>query len=134
MNTTRLFTGAYVEKLGDFGIQKNTLAPAAGRLVLPWQRSNTPGYALGGTKFDLTTWDEAYFARLIDFVAEAQRQGIIVEINLFSAHYGDGWKYSAFKPKNNVNRTDSVISTMVNTLQNGSKGIRSGTSAKSCGG
>lgn len=30
MNTTRLFTGAYVEKLGDFGIQKNTLAPAAG--------------------------------------------------------------------------------------------------------
>ena len=119
MNTTRLFTGAYVEKLGDFGIQKNTLAPAAGRLVLPWQRSNTPGYALGGNKFDLANWDEAYFTRLTDFVAEAQRNGIIVEVNLFSAHYGDGWKYSAFNPKNNVNSTDSVKSTAVNTLQNG---------------
>ena len=40
LNTTRLFTGAYVEKLGDFGIQKNTLAPQAGRLVLPWARSS----------------------------------------------------------------------------------------------
>jgi Cellulase (glycosyl hydrolase family 5) len=119
MNTTRLFTGAYVEKLGDFGIQKNTLAPAAGRLVLPWQRSTTPGYALGGNKFDLTSWNEAYFTRLADFIAEAQRRGIIVEVNLFSAHYGDGWKYSAFNPKNNVNRTDSIMSTAVNTLQNG---------------
>lgn len=119
MNTTRLFTGAYVEKLGDFGIQKNTLAPASGKLVLPWQRSNEPGYALGGNKFDLNTWDEAYFKRLTSFMAEARRQGVIVEVNLFSAHYGDGWKYSAFNPKNNVNNTDSAVSTAVNTLQNG---------------
>ncbi len=119
MNTTRLFTGAYIEKLGDFGIAKNTLAPVAGRLVLPWQRSATVGYALGGTKFDLTKWDDAYFNRLRDFVIEARQNGVIVEVNLFSAHYADGWKYSAFNPKNNVNKTDSIASSLVNTLQNG---------------
>ena len=119
MNTTRLFTGAYIEKLGDFGIQKNTLAPASGRLLLPWKRSTTSGYALGGNRFDLAQWDDAYFARLSDFMTQAQQQGIIVEINLFSAHYADGWKYSAFNPKNNVNQTDSVASALVNTLQNG---------------
>ncbi len=96
LNTTRLFMGAYVEKLGDFGIQKNTLAPQAGRLVLPWTRSTEPGYALGGNKFDLSRWDDAYFARLRDFMAEARRQGIIVEITLFSSYYGTGWPYSAF--------------------------------------
>jgi hypothetical protein len=119
MNTTRLFTGAYVEKLGDFGIQKNTLAPAAGRLVLPWQRSNVLGYVLGGNKFDLSAWDEAYFTRLTEFMTEARQQGIIVEANLFSSHYGNGWRYSAFNPANNVNRTDSVVSAAVNTLKNG---------------
>ncbi len=119
MNTTRLFTGAYIEKLGDFGIQKNTLAPAEGRLLLPWKRSTTPGYALGGPKFDLSQWDDAYFTRLADFMAEARQRGIIVEVNLFSAHYADGWKYSALNPKNNVNQTDSIRSGLVNTLQNG---------------
>lgn len=103
MNTTRLFAGAYVEKLGDFDIVKNTLAPAPGRLLLPWKRSAVAGYALGGTKFDLSQWDNAYFARLTDFMTEAQKQGIIVEVNLFSSHYADGWKYSAFNPQNNVN-------------------------------
>ena len=119
MNTTRLFTGAYIEKLGDFGIAKNTLAPVSGRLILPWQRASTAGYALGGNRFDLTKWDDAYFSRLRDFVTEARQQGVIVEVNLFSAHYADGWKYSAFNPKNNVNKTDSVASPSVNTLQNG---------------
>lgn len=119
LNITRLFTGAYVEKLGDFGIQKNTLAPKAGRIVLPWARSGQDGYTLGGNRFDLTKWDSAYFVRLRDFVAEAQRQGVIVEITLFSSHYGTGWPYSAFNPINNVNQTDDVKPLLVNTLQNG---------------
>lgn len=119
LNNTRLFTGAYLEKLGDFGIQKNTLAPTEGRLVLPWKRSNILGYTLGGNKFDLNQWDEAYFVRLKDFMAEAQRNSVIVEITLFSAHYAEGWNYSAFHPKNNINQTDSVSSALVNTMQNG---------------
>jgi len=58
LNNTRLFAGAYVEKPGDFGIQKNTLAPRENRLLLPWVRSEQPGYSLGGNRFDLDRWDE----------------------------------------------------------------------------
>ena len=119
LNTTRLFTGAYIEKLGDFGIRKNTLAPKVGRLILPWARSNEAGYALGGTKFDLSKWDDAYFARLRDFMTQAQRQGIIVEATLFSSYYGTGWPYSVFNPVNNVNQTDDIEPLQANTLQNG---------------
>jgi hypothetical protein len=119
MNTTRLFTGAYIEKLGDFGIARNTLAPAEGRLLLPWKRSSVGGYMLGGNKFDLNQWDDAYFTRLKDFVAEASGAGVIVEVTLFSSHYGGGWNYSPFNRKNNVNLTDSIASSLVNTLENG---------------
>ena len=119
LNTTRLFMGAYIEKLGDFGIQKNTLAPKQGRLLLPWKRSGTGGYILGGNKFDLSNWDEAYFLRLADFMSDARRNGVIVEINLFSAHYGSGFNYSALNKNNNINHTDSIPSPLVNTLQNG---------------
>jgi hypothetical protein len=119
LNTTRIFAGAYIEKLGDFDILKNNLAPVEGRLLLPWQRSKTPGYALGGNKFDLNQWDKAYFTRLKDFMTEARRSGILVEITLFSSHYGGGWNYSALNRKNNVNQTDTVAAALVNTLQNG---------------
>lgn len=119
LNTIRLFMGAYLEKLGDFGIQQNTLAPKEGRLLLPWKRSNKAGYALGGNKFDLNEWDDAYFSRLSNFMKEAKRNGVIVEINLFSAHYAGGWNYSALNKNNNINNTDSIASTLVNTLQNG---------------
>ncbi|GAB3567838.1 hypothetical protein GCM10027578_19420 [Spirosoma luteolum] len=119
LNTTRLFTGAYVEKLGDFGIQKNTLAPAANRLVLPWARSGQPGYALGGNRFDLNRWDEAYFERLRSFMAEARQQEVIVEITLFSSYYGTGWPYSPFNPANNINQTDAINPLVANTPQNG---------------
>lgn len=119
LNTTRLFTGAYIEKLGDFGIQKNTLAPAEGRLLLPWRRSALPGYALGGNKFDLNQWDEAYFTRLKNFLSKAEQHGIVVEVNFFSSHYGGGWQYSALNRNNNINGTDSVASSVVNTLHNG---------------
>jgi hypothetical protein len=36
LNLTRTFPGAYVEPVGAFKIERNTLAPAAGRLICPW--------------------------------------------------------------------------------------------------
>jgi len=63
---------------GAFNIAQNTLAPKAGRLITPWARSELPGYANGGNKFDLARWDEAYFRRLKEFLAEASRCGVIV--------------------------------------------------------
>src|SRR5881397_1988857 len=48
LNLTRTFAGAYVEPVGAFNIASNTLAPAAGRFICPWARSDRPGYANGG--------------------------------------------------------------------------------------
>ncbi|WPP51214.1 hypothetical protein [Catalinimonas niigatensis] len=119
LNNTRLFTGAYVEKLGDFGIQKNTLAAADGRVILPWKRAAESGYTLGGNKFDLNQWDEAYFERLKNFMQLSAENDVIVEVTLFSAHYANGWNYSALNPKNNINQTSEIPSAKVNTLDNG---------------
>jgi len=67
-NLTRTFSGAYCEPFGAFSIENNTLAPKEGQLICPWARSDEPGYANGGDKFDLTYRDPAYFERLSDFV------------------------------------------------------------------
>jgi hypothetical protein len=121
MNETRLFGGSYVEVPGaSFGIQRNDLAPAAGTFLAPWARSTTPGYAGGGNKFDLAQWDPKYFARLHDFLSEASRSGIVVEISLFSSQYGEAqWALSPLNPQNNVNRLVLADWKRVNTLQNG---------------
>ena len=120
LNYTRIFTGAYVEIPGSFNIQKNTLAPLPNRFLAPWKRSDTPGYANGGNRFDLNQWDEAYFQRLRDFVSQASKRGIVVEVTLFSSLYVDnGWKYSPLHPANNVNQTDSPDRKQVQTLNNG---------------
>ena len=90
LNYTRLFGGSYVEVPSkSFGILRNDLAPEPGRFIAPWARSETPGYAGGGNKFDLHQWNSEYFARYHDFLAEASRQGIVVEVTLFSSHYGE---------------------------------------------
>jgi hypothetical protein len=106
LNLTRTFSGAYVEDAKSFGITGNTLAPAEGQFLCPWARSDTPGYAGGGNKFDLRRWDEAYFRRLRDFVAQAGRRGVIVEMNLFCPFYdASQWRIS---PQNAANNTSGV--------------------------
>jgi len=121
LNYTRLFGGSYVEVPGtSFGIKRNTLAPAPGRLILPWARSAEPGYAGGGNKFDLGQWDPEYFRRLNDFLSAAARRGVIVEISLFSSQYGEPqWKVSPFNSPNNVNQTSVTDYKRLNTLDNG---------------
>lgn len=109
MNHTRLFVGAYCEPQGAFNIARNTLAPAAGRFICPWARSDQPGYANGGNKFDLSRWDEAYFARLGDFLTRASEAGVVVEVNLFCPFYGDEqWGLSPMNARNNVNGIGQV--------------------------
>jgi hypothetical protein len=119
LNFLRLFVGSYVEKPGDFGIAANTLAPAPGRLCVPWARSATPGYKGGGARFDLRQWDAAYFARLRDFVSQAGTRGIVVEVTLFSSFYGSGWELSPLHPGNNVNDTPVLGPASAQTLDNG---------------
>ena len=104
LNQTRLWTGFYLEDPKAFNITNNTLAPATGRYIAPWARSDQPGYANGGNKFDLSRWDDAFFARLRNYLAEAERRGVMVEIVLFCPFYQDSmWELSPLNPRNNVN-------------------------------
>jgi hypothetical protein len=121
MNYTRLFGGSYVEvPAKSFGILRNDLGPAPGRLLAPWARSDVAGYAVGGNKFDLARWDTEYFSRLREFMAEAVRHGIVVELTLFSSQYGDlQWNVSPLNSANNINHTDAIDWKKLNTLENG---------------
>jgi hypothetical protein len=117
LNLTRTFPGAYVEPAGAFKIERNTLAPAPGRLICPWARSDKPGYANGGNRFDLTRWDDAFFRRLKDFMDQANKRGIVVELNFFTPMYEDAqWNYSPMKASNNVNGVGKVGKHEVYTL------------------
>ena len=109
LNVTRTFSGAYVEPANAFGIKKNTMAPAPERFICPWSRSKEPGYTNGGNKFDLSEWDGAYFARLKEFVAEAGKRNIVVELDLFSNYYDTvQWKLSPLNILNNINRIGDI--------------------------
>jgi hypothetical protein len=120
LNYTRMFTGSYFEPEGAFGIRKNTMAPAGSRVLTPWARSTTPGYAGGGNRFDLSEWDTTYFRRLHDFVRLAGEHGVVVEVTLFSSVYGDAqWRINPLNPSNNVNGTDPMPLQRVHTLDNG---------------
>ncbi len=109
LNKTRIFSGLYCEAPGDYGVKdnKNVLAPDRGNLLCPYARSDKPGYPNGGNKFDLNKWDEAYFKRLKDFVAQAGKRGVVVEFTFFCPYYFDSqWDLSPFKLQNNVNAED----------------------------
>ncbi len=105
LNLTRTFTGGtYCEPSGAFNIARNTLAPLAGKFLCPFARSNEPGYQGGGNKFDLDRWDDGYFKRFRDFVAQASKRGVVVEVNLFCPFYEESmWVLSPLHPSNNVN-------------------------------
>jgi hypothetical protein len=118
MNYTRMFAGSYFEKEGSFGIEKNTLAPAPGKALLPWARSTQPGAVCGGNKFDLDQWNNDYFIRLKEFVKEASERGIIVEVTLFSSIYGY-WDIQVWNPINNINIKTNISRNAVQTLDNG---------------
>jgi len=101
LNYTRFYPGAMFEPVGKF-MAGNTLGPKPGSLMVPWARSDTPGYRLGGNRFDLDRWDPAYFTRFKDFLTQARRRGIIVEICFFNSQYEDTWPLSPLFADNNI--------------------------------
>lgn len=82
LNHTRIFTGLYREVPGSFRIARNTLAPEEHDFVSPFLRGADGVY-------DLTQWNAGYFARLRDFLTEASRLGIVVEVCLTTTHYNE---------------------------------------------
>jgi hypothetical protein len=118
-NLARIFNGTHYEEaksnpmMGD----QNTLAPRPGRYLAPWARSTKPGFYGGGNKFDLDKWDEAYFKRLKDFVREAGKRGIVVELMFFSStHDAPHWVPSLFQGANNVNGIGATYTNFFNSL------------------
>lgn len=101
MNYTRIYAGAMFEPVGKW-TPGNPLGVKPDSLVLPWARSAQPGYKLGGNQFDLDRWNPAYFARLKDFIAQAGKRGIVVEIAFFNAQYDDTWPLSPLYYQNNI--------------------------------
>jgi hypothetical protein len=82
---------------------------------LPWQRTG-PGNALDGKpKFNLTKFNDEYFARLRDRVQAAGQRGIYVSVMLFEGwglFHGNlrrgtqeawAWRSHPFHPDNNIN-------------------------------
>jgi hypothetical protein len=117
LNHTRTFSGTYREVPTSFGITENTLAPRQNRYLSPWARSKTPGYFDGGNKFDLNQWDEAYFRRLRDFVAQASKRGIVVELNLFCPMYEEVlWQANPLNATNNINGIGNCSRDEIYTL------------------
>lgn len=117
LNLTRIWSGPYREVAGNFNISGNTLAPEPAAFLPPWQRTDTPGTAGGGNRFDLKRWNPAYFERLRDFVEQASRRGIVVEVNLFCPFYEDSmWQVSPLNSANNVNGIGNVPPTSVLTM------------------
>ena len=118
LNMTRTFSGTYVEQVGNFNIAENTLAPLPGRFTCPWKRSDTPGAADGGNKFDISGCDDSYFRRLKEFMREAGRRGVIVEYTLFCPMYEDSmWNLCPMNARNNVNGVGSIPRTEPLTLK-----------------
>lgn len=118
LNNTRLFSGTYREVTSSFGITDNTLAPKSERYLSPWKRSDIPGYFDGGNKFDLTQWDDAYFQRARELMLSAQRNGVVVEFNLFCPLYKDVlWDASPMNSRNNINGIGNSVRTDVLALK-----------------
>lgn len=117
LNLTRTWAGAYCEPPSAFNIRSNTLAPLPGRFLCPWPRSAQSGYANGGNKFDLSRWDDAYFDRLKQFLSQASKRGVVVELNLFCPFYEESmWRISPMNVANNINGIGAVARTNVYTL------------------
>ena len=77
----------------------------------PWPRTG-PGEALDGKpKFDLSRFDDEYFARLRSRVESAGRRGIYVSVMLFEGwgmqFVENAWRAHPFNPANNTNGSGS---------------------------
>jgi hypothetical protein len=72
----------------------------------PWTRTGTDKALDGKPRFDLRSFDEAYFNRLRSHLEQANRRGIYVSIMLFEGwglqFVSEGWKAHPFNAANNA--------------------------------
>jgi hypothetical protein len=76
----------------------------------PWKRTGPGNAADGKLKFDLSSFDPAYFDRLRERVAQAGKRGMYASVMLFEGwefQFTDAWTYHPFHAPNNVNQIDA---------------------------
>ena len=117
LNYTRIYPGAIVEPPG-FWLVEDTMTPASDVLIVPWARSDVPGYISGGNKFDLDKWDPAFFKRLDDYLTQAYKRDIIVEICFFNCMNKPYWVYSPLHKDNNIQGVGDCDHVTFQTLDN----------------
>jgi hypothetical protein len=117
MNYTRIFMGSYFEiPSTSFGIKFNTLAPEAGKAIIPWKSSTENGQI----KYDWSSYNPSYFERLADFMSLAASLDIIVEVTLFSSIYTDEhWEMNPQNPKNRIGSEGELDRKLAHTKENG---------------
>lgn len=108
MNLTRIYPGGMFEAPDKY-LPGNPLGPSPGRQILPWAKSNqtgaNPALAEPGQpsyKLDLNRWNPDYFARLKDFVKQAGKRNIVVEVAFFNGMYFDCWPIMPLYHGNNI--------------------------------
>ena len=85
-----------------------------GAMYMPFLRTGPGKNYYGDPKYDLTRYDEAYFAKFHEFLRATREQGIYTEITLFDicglksggTWYGafdPRWQCNPFHPNNNIN-------------------------------
>ena len=118
LNYTRIYPGGFVEPEGQWFADGDILGPPDKNLIVPWARSNVPGYIKGGNKFDLNKWDPEYFARLRHFLTEANKRNIIVEICFFNCMYEKFWPCSPLHKNANIQGIGDCDHIAFQTLEN----------------
>ncbi|MCL1858881.1 MAG: hypothetical protein FWF92_06570 [Oscillospiraceae bacterium] len=116
LNYTRIYPGAIIEPEGMW-LSEDTMAPPSEGLIVPWARSDVEGYITGGNKFDLDKWDIEYFERLRDFLKEAQKRDIIVEICFFNCMNARYWDYSPLNHNANIQKIGTCDNIGFQTLE-----------------
>ena len=101
-NYTRIYPGAFNQPKGTW-MKESNMADLGENYIAPWARSDVPGFAGGGNKFDLSKWDPEYFTRLDDFLIEAAKRDIIVEICFFNCMYIKYWPLVPLQIDANIN-------------------------------
>ncbi|MEJ1237994.1 hypothetical protein WBG78_07695 [Chryseolinea sp. T2] len=118
-NQTRMFSGFYregkpynqqTEKPFEWEHMQNTLAPRPGKFITPWVEVQ-PSTNEKNAVYNLNQWNPEYFKRLKDYLTEAAKHDVIVEVVLFTAIYTKTyWSTSPLNPKNNNGATGTEVS------------------------
>jgi hypothetical protein len=113
LNQSRCFSGYYREVQTSFGIRDNTLAPKPDHYSSPWAKT-------ADGKYDLEKWNDDHFKRMRDYVAEAAKRDVVIELVLFCPFYKDElWDICPLNAKNNSNGVGKDVKDRkeVNTLK-----------------